>query len=1245
MTGWLRRARHGAAMNLAVAAGVAVATAVLTGALVVGDSLRASLERLTEERLGAIDLALVAPGTVTEAAARRLEDDPAFGARWPRVAPVLALPGSASHGDGPGLAGGVTVLGVDERFAELFGDGPGSLDPALLFGEDGSSLRRTVLNQALARELGAAEGDPVVLWFGAAGEVPRASLLGERDAEDRVAAMRLTVAAVLPDRGAARFALAPGQAAPKNAFVPLGRLQREIELEGADGDGGGRVNALLAAGSEVTADPTAAGADAALARALRLEDYGLVVREPREGDDANGFDESERVGEAAGAASEGSEREGETRAGGEPAITAGGAPDRAPRWLAVESRELVLRPAHAEAALAAADALGATSMPVLSYLANAMRIGEREVPYSAVAALPTPPPAGAGALELAGAGAGAGPAAAPTPALAEGEVLLDAWAAEDLGAEPGDEVEMEYFVVGPGDELLTETARFRVAGVVAMEGLAVDPALTPEVPGIAGADDMAQWDPPFPVDLGRVRPRDEEYWDRWRAAPKAFVPLATGQRLWASRFGDLTSVRVIAADVGEPSGAAQTSGLAGAGAGSIAASPDDRGGDAAGSAGLDRAAFERELLSRLDPARLGLAFEPVKARGLAGAAGSTGFPGLFLGFSIFLIAAAALLVALLFALGLELRASEIGLLLALGYPLRRVRRRLLAEAAAVAAFGALAGLALAAGYARALLALLGRWWAPLVEGEVLGLALEPATLAIGFAASLALTLLVVYWTLRRLAKVPPRTLLAGVVAVEEGSSAPAAGRPAAVRRSGRAARWTFAASVAAALALGATAFLSEEGASSPALFFGLGAALLTAGCAAFAFWIRRAADGAGLATAGAGAGAVVVRLAARNSARHRGRSLLAAVLVACAAFVLVAVAANRRPGVPDTGRDSGTGGFALVAESSSPLLEDLGDPEGLAALGFGGDEIDALAAADFYRFRLRPGDDASCLNLYRPGEPRLLGVPPELIERGGFSFAGAAEERENPWTLLDDDLGPGVVPAIGDAESVRWILQLGLGDELAVTDDRGEELRLRIVALLDHSLFQSELLIPEAAFRRHFPSRDGFRFFLADAPPAAASELTAMLESRLTPFGFDVQPAAGRLAGYDAVRAMYLTTFQALGGLGLLLGTLGLGVVLARNVLERRGELAAMRAFGWRRSTLAWMVAAENAFLLAVGLAVGTASGLAAVTPHLAVGGTGLPWASLLATLAAVAVTGMLASAVAVAGALRVPLLPALKAE
>ena len=47
-------------MNLAVAAGAAVGTAVLAGALLVGDSMRGSLRNLALDRLGNIDEALIA---------------------------------------------------------------------------------------------------------------------------------------------------------------------------------------------------------------------------------------------------------------------------------------------------------------------------------------------------------------------------------------------------------------------------------------------------------------------------------------------------------------------------------------------------------------------------------------------------------------------------------------------------------------------------------------------------------------------------------------------------------------------------------------------------------------------------------------------------------------------------------------------------------------------------------------------------------------------------------------------------------------------------------------------------------------------------------------------------------------------------------------------------------------------------------------------------------------------------------
>jgi ABC-type antimicrobial peptide transport system permease subunit len=114
---------------------------------------------------------------------------------------------------------------------------------------------------------------------------------------------------------------------------------------------------------------------------------------------------------------------------------------------------------------------------------------------------------------------------------------------------------------------------------------------------------------------------------------------------------------------------------------------------------------------------------------------------------------------------------------------------------------------------------------------------------------------------------------------------------------------------------------------------------------------------------------------------------------------------------------------------------------------------------------------------------------------------------------------------------------------------------------------------------------------------------------------------------------------------GLLLGTLGLGIILIRNVIERRGELATLRAFGFRRSTLARMLVAENSFLIICGIVIGSFSALVAVMPHLLGGQAQTPWLSLALTLALVFVIGLIASLVAVSTALRIPLLPALKAE
>ena len=286
-----------------------------------------------------------------------------------------------------------------------------------------------------------------------------------------------------------------------------------------------------------------------------------------------------------------------------------------------------------------------------------------------------------------------------------------------------------------------------------------------------------------------------------------------------------------------------------------------------------------------------------------------------------------------------------------------------------------------------------------------------------------------------------------------------------------------------------------------------------------------------------------------------------------------------------------------MAESVLPLIHDPNTAAGREALN-----IPPLEGVEFVSFRLRPGDDASCLNLYQPRNPRILAPPAAFLRSARFAFQDAVARTANPWLLLESQPADGAIPAIADANSMTYVLHLKLGEEFVL-----DQTRFRIVAALQDSLFQGELLISEKNFLRLFPDVEGYRFFLLNVPPSERSEVTGVLEGALSDYGFDIQPTEARLAGFHKVENTYLSTFRSLGALGLVLGTVGLGAILLRNVLERRRELALLRAVGYRPAHLAAMVLAENVLLLLLGLATGTVCALLAIAPAVSLRGGHLP--------------------------------------
>jgi hypothetical protein len=555
-------------------------------------------------------------------------------------------------------------------------------------------------------------------------------------------------------------------------------------------------------------------------------------------------------------------------------------------------------------------------------------------------------------------------------------------------------------------------------------------------------------------------------------------------------------------------------------------------------------------------------------------------------------------------------------------------------------------------YARLLLQLLAALWPGQTLQSLLRPHFEPMSLVYGAGGAFLVCVLTILWAVFSLGRVAPSALLAGQVPGEGENLG---------RRRRRWSWWIVVGSLVGALALLAGAGRVREHEMQAMTFFGSGSLLLVAALAALSGWMRstrhRPVDGHGPWS--------VARLGIRNAARHPGRSLLTAGLLAAAAFLLVAVEAFRRKVDAGEAVAQANGGFDLVAESDLPLFHDLNAEEGRSEVReklvpiyrdeSGGDNASAerrakqaaelLKQAKIVAFRVHAGDDASCLNLYQPLRPRLLGVPVTFIESApsGFQFAATAarseSERANPWTLLLP--AEGEVPAFGEKNTVEWMLHSKLGGRITLPPEQ----QLRIAGLLSDSIFQSSLLVSEPNFLRMYPGDEGYNFFLIRSPAGKEDELKRVLELAYGDRGFQATPTAERLNAYLAVENMYLSTFQALGGLGLLLGSLGLAVVLLRGVWERRGELALLRALGFRHGTLGWLVLAENAFLLLVGLLAGTLSALVAVAPHVLSAGGSLPWAHLLALLAGVVVIGLTAGALATVSTLRAPLILALRRE
>lgn len=741
------------------------------------------------------------------------------------------------------------------------------------------------------------------------------------------------------------------------------------------------------------------------------------------------------------------------------------------------------------------------------------------------------------------------------------KIVINEWLAKDLNAKEKDTLTVTYYEIGALRELKERHASFVVSDILSMEEVVVDKKLMPHIPGLSDAGSCREWDAAIPIDLKSIRQKDEDYWNDFKGTPKAYITLEQGQSMWQNRFGKLTSVLIPMTTYTESS--------------------------------------VREWLSKqLNPFKLEYQINAVREEGLHAARGAVDFAGLFAGLSMFIIIGGLILTVLLVHLGVKKRENQIKILSALGYSKSLISKILASETALIITTGAILGVLLSLVYVKFVFWALNSLWYDIVRTDVLTLKINGVTLIIGALIAMLLSFIVVWLSMRRLIQLSFRKKL------HRNFKAIAKKRMLVLKLT-----TAFILTSSITLILYLSQFNTEE---HLATWFVAGVMMLSGLLMLFYTYLKQTDVKPSLR--------VNTRsLSLKNINRFPGRSLNVVVLLTLGSFVIVLTAANRKNQDLDlTDKRGGHGGFNYMVETTAPFLKNLNAKD--TRLEYGIPE-----EAHFVQFFTAYEDDASCLNLNMVANPRILATDPQML-KGRFSFntlLTLVSEHEDPWYILNAAKG-NLVPAVVDQTVIQWGLGKKIGDTLTYINAHGEELLILIAGGLSNSIFQGNIIISAANFKKHFPSANATDFLLVEAPHESAQRLREDLEFIFRDYGWQIRETQHVLSEFNTVQNTYLQIFFVMGAFGMLLGTIGLAVLIAKSLIARRNEIALLRTVGYSFRNITLMYVMEYTLLFVAGLFIGSISGVIATWPTFASANVNVNPAFLSTVLAVIITNGLL---------------------
>lgn len=1068
----LKSTWHYRRLNLTIVLGIALSTAILVGALIIGDSVKFSLQQITVQRLGKTSQVVTAGERLFhQQLAKQIT-----GNSNSKASALLRANGFAVIEGGELRINQLAVWGVDSTFS-YFANNHAAFN---------LKDNEVAINENLAEIAGLKTGDEFLLRVNKLNTFPaNTPFVAEKEA---TLSFRVTVAQLLKPEQMGNFNLQNIQSAPRNVFVNLAWINQQMGLAS-------KANVMLLSDG-ISKEEIINN----LQKSWTTDDINLQVRE-----------------------------------------------NATLNYTEVISDRVFIEPA--------VEAYLKDKLPdvhaVFSYFINDVSFNEKQTPYSFVST---------------------------DESLSGGQIRVSEWLAEDLNLKVKDTVRLSYFEIGPLRRLIQKDTIFIVENIYKQQGPFADQNLMPVIPGLSDAGNCRDWKTGVPVDLKKIRPKDESYWNLWKGTPKAFISLKTAQKLWSNRFGQSTAIRID---------------------------------------GLKKAELEKTLLSGLQPSQMGYDVKDVKAEGFSAASNGTDFGQLFIGLSFFVLFAAVLLVILLFQLYLGFRKAEIGNYSAMGFSMKSIRNLFLSESSIIVMAGILIGIPLAILYNQLILKAINTIWVDIVRTSIVNIYIRPVSLVGGSIIIALLSVIAVYFILKRFLKQQ-------VIAIQRKSSLAKA-------KNGRLSLWLGLSFIVLSLALLFAKGISNRE-TDPELFFISGFGLLPGLILLFSYSLQRL-------SAYESANTFSLRsLLLKRVAGDRKRTVMIVSFLSVGIFMVVSTGLNRKDlsahaDLPS----SGTGGYDYLVETTMPVLFDVNTPKGKETL-------DLPSEAKIVQFQAQAGDDASCLNLNRVARPRIIACNPlQLNERSAFTFVAKTEDldAQNQWLSLNKTLADSVIPAIADQTVIQWSLGKKIGDTLVYKDETGKALKLKLIGGLANSVFQGNVIISEDHFVKAFPSVSGSGVFLIDAPDSTLN--AENIQNGWRNYGPQITRTTDRLLSFYQIENTYLNIFLMLGALGLLIGTIGLGILIFRITFEHIPEYALMRSLGFQKSGIYSLLIKEKLFLMIVSVLIGIVPAILSGLPSLMSSLYAGLWVWLPIIALLVIISGTLWSIIAVRLALKRDLIQALR--